>query len=93
MVRVVSVAQEHNHVDVRPCLQAGEDVKSRISNMTEKITNQPNYWVRLKLYREMLERERGQDIAFKTLPKHVTDKRIRREIELRYKRKEREEML
>ena len=63
------------------------------SNMTEKITNQPNYWVRLKLYREMLERERGNDIAFKTLPKHVTDKRIRHEIELRYKRKEREEML
>ena len=25
--------------------------------MAEKITNQPNYWVRLKLYREMLERE------------------------------------
>ena len=63
------------------------------NNMAEKITNQPNYWVRLKLYREMLERERGQDIAFKTLPKHVTDKRIRREIELRYERKEREEML
>ena len=41
----------------------------------------------------MLECERGYDIAFKTLPKHVTDKRIRREIELRYKRKEREEML
>ena len=61
--------------------------------MTEKITNQPNYWVRLKLYREMLERERGNDIAFKTLPKHVTGKRIRHEIELRYKRKEREEML
>lgn len=61
--------------------------------MTEKITNQPNYWVRLKLYREMLERERGYAIAVKTLPKHVTDKRIRREIELRYKRKEREEML
>ena len=63
------------------------------NNMAEKITNQPNYWVRLKLYREMRERERGCDIAFKTLPKHVTDKRIRREIELRYKRKEREEML
>ena len=61
--------------------------------MTEKITNQPKYWVRLKLYREMLERERGHDIAFKTLPKHVTDKRIRREIELRYKRKEREEFV
>ena len=63
------------------------------NNMAEKITNQPNFWVRLKLYREMLERERGYDIASKTLPKHVTDKRIRREIELRYKRKEREEML
>ena len=61
--------------------------------MAEKITNQPNYWVRLKLYREMLERERGCAIVFKTLPKHVTDKRIRREIELRYKRREREEML
>ena len=63
------------------------------NNMAEKITNQPNYWVRLKLYREMLERERGYGIAFKTLPKHVTDKRIRREIEMRYKRKECEEML
>ena len=58
-----------------------------------KITNQPKFWVRLKLYREMLERERGHDIAFKTSPKYVTDKRIRREIELRYKRREREEML
>ena len=58
-----------------------------------KITNQPNYWVRLNLYRQMLERERGHYIAFKTLPKHVNDKRIRREIELRYRRKEREEML
>ena len=61
--------------------------------MAEKITNQPNYWVRLKLYREMLERERGCGMTFKTLPKHVTDKRIMREIELRYKRKDREEML
>ena len=61
--------------------------------MAEKITNQPNYWVRLKLYREMLERERGCAMTVKTLPKYVTDKRIRREIELRYKRKEREEML
>ena len=58
-----------------------------------KITNQPNFWVRLNLYREMLERERGHDITFKTLPKHVTDKRIRREIEMRYQRREREEML
>ena len=70
-----------------------KSIELGFNNMAEKITNQPNYWVRLKLYREMLERERGQDIAFKTLPKHVTDKRIRREIELRYKRKEREEML
>ena len=60
--------------------------------MAEKITNQPNYWVRLKLHREMMERERGCDMTFKTLPKHVTDKRIRREIELRYKRKEREKV-
>ena len=58
-----------------------------------KITNQPKFWVRLNLYREMQERERGHGIAFKTLPKPVTDKRIRRQIELRYKRKEREEML
>ena len=90
MAKADSVAQELDRQQPRP---KGRGILAGFSNMTEKITNQPNYWVRLKLYREMLERERGYDIAFKTLPKHVTDKRIRREIELRYKRKEREEML
>ena len=73
--------------------QGRKSIELDVNNMAEKITNQPNYWVRLKLYREMLERERGCDTTFKTLPKHVTDKRIRREIELRYTRKERDEML
>ena len=93
MAKVVSVAQEHNHDTIFGIDNYVVLTRVGFNNMAEKITNQPNYWVRLKLYREMLERQRGCGRTFKTLPKYVTDKRIMRQIELRYKRKEREEML
>lgn len=58
--------------------------------MGGSITNQPKRGVCAKLYREMNDAKLGLPITQKPLPKSVTDKRIAREVERKFRQIEKE---